>query len=204
MAISGDSDEYDYLSEAVSLSAAVEGMCLELGVRLGLGTKTIIDAVRQYCPHKLVIALDPYGNIPYTGREPVGETHYDYTNGMRNICMADLWAYVRDNPVDFRFINLSDEHFFYHHYQDGVPRYHYNGFDVDEFYSMVHLDGPHTVSAVKEEIKWFNDRMYSSATIVIDDVTPDFLDFAPIKAYLEQLGFNHIKTGGKKSIWQKV
>lgn len=200
--ILGDSDEYWFLTEAVQLSVGVDGMCCEIGLRLGMGTKTIIDAVQQYCPDKLVVSVDPYGNIPYTGREPDGETHYDYTDSMRNECMANLWAYVRDNPVDWRFVQMTDGEYF-DYYRRGVPVYGYNGSSIVNKYSMVHLDGPHTVECICDELNWFSMRMLSCATIVIDDVTPDFVDFEPIKKHLEQLKFNHIKTGGKKSLWQK-
>lgn len=203
MPLSGDSDEYWFLTEAVELSKDVEGTCLELGLRLGKGTQTIIDAVRAYCPDKLVVSVDCYGNVPYTGREPDGETHYDYTDDMRNNCMADLWTYIKKNPVDYRFIQEADFHFF-EDYKNGIMRYYYNGWHQENLYAMVHLDAQHTVADVNRQITWFEDRMETGATIVIDDVTPDFLDFEPIKQHLGVLGFEHIKTGGKKSLWKKL
>lgn len=200
--ISGDSDEYWFLSEAVELSKDVEGMCCEIGLRLGMGTKTIMDAVREHCSTKLVVSVDPFGNIPYTGREPDGETHYDYTDYMRNKCMKNMWSYVDDYPIDWRPMQMSDKDFF-QYYVNGIPRYHYNGMYLENKYSMIHLDGPHYIEAIKEEILWFNHRMDSGATIVIDDITPDFINFEPIQRWLELLNFEHIKTGGKKSLWQK-
>ena len=202
MNLTGDSDEYDYLYEAVVLSAVVEGMCCEVGLRLGLGTKTIIDAVSQHCPQKLVVSVDCYGNVPYTGREPNGETHYDYTDDMRNECMANMWAYIKENPVDYRFFNLADFDYF-ELFKNGMPYYRYGGGFWVSKYSMVHLDAQHTVADIIRQTDWFNERMLSGATIAIDDITPDFLDFEPIKQHLIQLQFEHIKTGGKKSLWQK-
>lgn len=202
MPISGDSDEYWFLTEAVELSKDVEGMCLELGLRLGKGTQTIIDAVRTHCSDKLVVSVDCYGNVPYTGREPDGETHYDYTDDMRNNCMADLWAYIKENPVDYRFIQMTDRDYFFY-FDSSIPIYGYDGVRYEDFYSMVHLDAQHTVVDIIRQTNWFNERMETGATIVIDDVTPDFLDFEPIKKHLIKLGFEHIKTGGKKSLWKK-
>lgn len=202
MTLTGDSDEYWFLTEAIELSKDVQGICCEIGIRLGLGTKTIIDAVRQYCPEKMVVSIDPFGNIPYTGREPYGATHYDYTDSMRNDCMADLWEYLRTNPVDYRFFNLSDEHFF-QFFANGIPKYDYTGWSVETQYAMAHLDGPHTVIHVSNEITWFNERMDSGATIVIDDITPDFMEIKPIQELFTQLGWTEIKLGGKKGIWQK-
>lgn len=202
MNILGDSGEYEFLTEAVELSKDVEGACLEIGLRMGLGTKTIIDAVRAFCPNKIVVSVDPFGNIPYTGREPDGETHYDYTDDMRNECLANMWDYVRNNPVDYKFINLSDNHFF-EIFSNGIPVYGYNGWTVEKLYSTVHLDGPHTVDAVTNEIAWFNERMKSGATIIIDDVTPDFMDIEPINRLFDSLNWVLHKQGMKKNIYVK-
>lgn len=201
--LTGDSDEYDFLAKAVEVSKDVEGMCIELGLRLGLGSKTIIDAVREFCPNKLVVSVDPFGNIPYTGREPDGETHYDYTDDMRNECMANMWAYIKENPVDYRFIQLSDYDFF-EVYKGGIWRYGYNGGKGEYRYSMVHLDAQHTVKDVSRQIIWFNGWMNRGATLVIDDVTPDFLDFEPIEHLLKGLQWEELKRGGKKSLWRKL
>jgi len=200
--IEGDSDEYWFLTEAVEMSKDVDGMCCEIGLRLGMGTKTIIDAVRVHCPNKLVVSVDPYGNMPYIGREHIGLTHYDYTDIMRNECMVDMWTYVRDNPVDWRFIQLADFNFF-NIYSIGIPYYDYDGGGLYMKYSMVHLDGPHSVLILDEQIRWFNARMNSGAVICVDDVTPDFIDIRPINDLFEQLGWELVKEGNKKNIYQK-
>lgn len=201
MSIEGDSGEYEFLQEAVKLSKDVEGMCIEIGLRRGLGTKTIIDAVRLFCPNKTVIAVDPFGSIPYVGREHIGEIRLDYDNPMRNDCLADMWTYVRDNPVNFRYECLTD-YLFFEKYTDGVPKY-----DLDEnfetLYSMAHLDGPHNYEHVSAEIKWFNIRMKVGSTIVIDDCTIDFIDIVPIQKLFTELGWEEIKMGLKKGIWRK-
>lgn len=199
--IEGDSAEYEFLTEAVELSKDVEGMCCEIGLRRGMGTKTIIDAVRQYCPTKTVVAIDPYGSIPYIGREHMGECRLDYTNQMKSDCMADLWAYVRDNPVSFKYFDMTDDYFFYL-FDHGVPSY-----DLDyknmPGYSMAHLDGPHTVSHISREVIWFNDRMESGACICVDDVTIDFVDIRPIQELFDTLGWEQLRLGLKKGLWKK-
>lgn len=199
--ISGDSGEYEFLTEAVELSKDVEGIAIEIGVRRGLGTKTIIDAVRQFCPNKTVVGVDPYGSIPYVGREHIGEIRLDYDNLMKADCMISLWGYVRENPVNFRMETLTD-YAFCKKYSDGVPKY-----DIDEtietLYSFAHLDGPHNYKHVSTEILWFNDRMLSGATICVDDCTIDFIDIEPIKKLFTELGWVLIKMGVKKGVWRK-
>src|SRR6184192_1340246 len=195
--LEGDSGEYEFLTEAVEMSKDVPGMCVEIGLRRGLGTKTIIDAVREFCPAKTVIAIDPYGSIPYIGREHMGECRLDYTNQMKADCMADIWAYVRDNPVDFKYFDMTDEEYF-GRFGDYVP--HYDVYVNAKFnYSMVHLDGPHTVWHICNEVAWFNKRMLEGATIVVDDVTIDFVDIAPINRMFKSIGWELVKEGLKKN-----
>lgn len=199
--IEGDSDEYWFLAEAVELSKDVEGMCIEIGLRRGLGTKTIIDAVRQFCPNKTVIAVDPFGSIPYVGREHIGEIRLDYDNPMRNDCLADMWSYVRDNPVNFRYECLTDYAFF-EKYSIGVPKYDIE-ISMEQWYSMAHLDGPHNFEHVSTEIKWLNERMKSGSSISIDDCSIDFIDIVPINKLLNTLGWSLLKEGKKKNIYVK-
>lgn len=200
--IEGDSGEYEFLTEAVQLSAQVEGMCIEIGLRRGMGTKTIIDAVRQFCPNKTVISVDPFGSIPYVGREHIGEIRLDYDNSMKLDCMADIWTYVKQNPVNYRYECLTDQAYF-EKYADGVPKYDLE-ISKEEKYSAIHLDGPHDYAHVSAEIKWFNDRTNSGAIIVIDDITPDFIDIKPINELLVFLGWNILKQGAKKGLYQKI
>lgn len=93
--IEGDSGEYELLTEAVELSKDVEGICVEIGVRMGMGTKHIIDAICEHRPGSTVIGIDPYGSILYTGREPNGPCRLDYTNEMAKRCMAAMIAPVQ-------------------------------------------------------------------------------------------------------------
>lgn len=200
--LTGDSGEYEFLSEAVQLSSHVEGMCLEIGLRLGLGTKTIIDAVRQHCPHKTVISVDPFGSIPYVGREHVGEIRLDYDNPMKNKCMSNIWAYIVENPVNYRYECLTDYEFF-EMYKNGVPKYDLE-VSKENWYSMAHLDGPHNYEHVSVEAKWLNERMKKWAVIVLDDVTPDFIDIVPVNKLFDEMGWVLYKEGQKKNIYVKL
>lgn len=198
--ITGDSGEYEFLTEAVELSKDVSGMCIEIGLRRGLGTKTIIDAVMQFCPDKTVIAVDPYGSILYKPRDHMPECRLDYTNQMKFECLAAIYDYLVDHPVDFKFYNWTDE-FYFNKMSDGEVTYELET-DFKKYFSMVHLDGPHGVPEVCKEIDWFSERMLPGSILVIDDITPDFL---PIEKVEEHMGdrFECIKKGFKKGIWRK-
>jgi len=196
--IEGDSDEYWFLTEAVEMSKDVEGMCCEIGLRLGMGTKTIIDAS---LPCQTIISIDPFGSIPYVGREHIGPVRLDYTNGMYKQVMADMSAYVLDKPVEWLFFKMTDCEYF-NKFADGVELYELEEIVCNK-YAMVHLDGPHEYKAIYNEFVFFNDRMDSGATIVIDDVTPDFIDIAPVNQLFESNGWELVKQGLKKNIYQK-
>lgn len=202
MAISGDSGQYEYLTEAVELSKDVEGILVEIGLRRGEGTKTIIDAVVVHRPGSIVLSVDPFGSIPYIGREHVGPIRLDYDNSMYRQVMADMSAYVIDKNIEWQLLKMTD-HRFFDNYEHGFELYELQPYVVNK-YAMVHLDGPHHFGAVAGEISWFNDRMDKGATIVIDDITIDFIDIKPIQRIFKQLNWTEIKLGLKKGIWQKL
>lgn len=198
--IDGDSGEYEFLTEAVEMSKDIEGMCCEVGLRRGLGTVTIIEAVRQFCPSKRVISIDPYGSIPYVGREHVGKIRLDYDNQMRDETVSEI--YQRLKGVNWQFFNMTDEQFFTQ-MSDGVQ---WNELDTqyEIFYSMVHLDAEHYFDAIRNEVLFFGRRMTTGGIIVIDDFTEDFIKVQPVVDMMDSYGFVEVKRGLKKSIWRSL
>jgi hypothetical protein len=199
--ISGDSGEYEFLTEAVQMSKDVEGLVLELGVRAGMGTKFLIDACVECRPGATVISLDPYGSILYRPREHMEECRLDYDNAMGKQCMVDLAEYVLDKPVHWMPLKMKDMEFF-RAFDIGVELYEIDAVRVNK-YATVHLDGPHSVEHVLYEVQWFDERMDKGATIVLDDVTPDFIRIEPVNEYFEFLGWDLVKKGIKKNIYVK-
>ncbi len=201
MEITGDSGEYEYITKGMELSKDAEGLCLEIGLRRGLGTKYIIDGIVDYAPHKIAMAIDPYGSIIYEGREGQ-RCRLDYTNEMMQDCQINLQQYAKDKGVLYLFWALEDMEFF-ERFGDGVPVYQ-DFKRLETKYSFVHLDATHTVEAVSKEILFFSPRMDSKAVICIDDVTIDFMDIVPIEAVLFKEGFELIQKGLKKALYQKI
>ena len=198
--ILGDSAEYEFITEGVELSKDVDGLCIELGLRRGFGTKTIIDAIKDFCPDKVSIAVDPYGSIEYEHRE--GEfVVLDYSNTMKNECMQSIHAYAEEQGVHFIPFILEDTEFF-KSFKDGVPIYRTVKQVINQ-YSFVHFDAPHAVLPLKTEIDFFNPRTPIGGAYVFDDI-----DFYPhneeTEPYLFKLGFDLIKKGGKKALYRKV
>lgn len=199
--IEGDSGEYEFLTEAVELSKDVEGMCIEIGLRLGLGTKTIIDACVTHRPRTTVISIDPFGSILYQGREHMPPCRLDYTNDMYKQVMSDMSGYVLDKNVNWLMFKMTDIRFF------SIANYGVELYDLEpkivEMYAMAHLDGPHSGWALIEQCAWFSSRMKIGSTIVIDDISEDFCDIKPIQRWFKSHNWEEIKLGLKKGIWQK-
>lgn len=163
----GDSGDYHLLTKGIELSAGVPGLTCEIGLRRGGGTKYIIDAIAQYCPNKVHIAIDPYGNIEYEHKE--GDiVRLDYTNDMRDECLANLYQYTKVKQVPFIFFNLEDTEFFYR-YSTGVPVYSQVK-EVIKHYSFVHFDGPHALLPLCREIDFFEGKVLPGACWCFDDV----------------------------------
>lgn len=195
--IFGDSSEYEYITKGVELSKDVDGLCIELGLRRGFGTKTIMDAIKEFCPHKTSVAVDPYGNIEYFHKENE-RVRLDYTNQMRNDCMLALYAYSNVIGVNFQPYILEDIEFF-DKYRDGVIIYDYNKTTVNK-YSFVHFDAGHAHHDIITQIAFFEKRCESGSTWCFDDVV-DFYDHDLIEVILFRIGFELLNKGGKKALY---
>ena len=203
MSIEGDSGEYEFLTEAVRLSAHIDAPSVEIGVRMGMGSKTMMDAIVEFCPGKTHIGIDPYGSILYEMKETVEPCRLDYTNDMYKQCMADLFRYIIGKPVEFLPFKLSDMQFF-GRFRDYVPIYNLEEY-LGHKYSCVHFDGPHTADSVLSEVYFFHERTESGATFAFDDIGVEdfFYTHSIVHDWLLENGWGCLKTGVKKALYQK-
>lgn len=195
-----DSGEYELLTEAVSLAKDVDGMCLEIGLRFGRGMATIVEAVAQHSPQKVCISLDPYGSLLYHGRE--GHIcRLDYDEQMRNACLSQMYVFVNEKQVHWKFIELSDADFYVQN-KNGVIVYDLEK-KILNTYSLIHFDGPHNIKDLKDEFNFFYPRMTIGAIGVWDDVTPDFFDVNELQKHMGDK-MELVIMGAKKGLWRKV
>jgi hypothetical protein len=188
-----DSDDYNVISEGVAAVANVSGMTCEIGLRLGGGTKTIIDTLIETKQNKVHIAIDPYGNIDYIETDD-STRKLNYTNQMRNQCLVNMYMYCLTLEAPFLFFNLEDTEFF-KRFSDGVPIY--NEYKtIETQYSFIHLDGPHNVESLLIEIDFFHNRTPVGAIMVFDDVAN--YDHGEVHDYLASLGWISLKTSPRK------
>ena len=197
-----DSTEYELLIEAATVGCRVPGMGIELGLRRGGGSRMIMDAFIASRVFKTHVMVDPWGDIDYlTNEKQVRLTHTDYTNDMRNDCMANLFGYYRGKPVNPVVFNMEDSEFF-KRFADGVPTYFNRGKMLENMYCVAHLDGPHDSTVVIEEAEFFAPRMHAGAMLVCDDV--NLYDHKRAEdRIIGDLGFEIYKKGARKNVYRK-
>ena len=195
-----DSLEYNVLRNAALSIKDVDGMTCEIGVRRGGGSKIIIDAlIESGNINRHHICIDPYGNIDYVRTDNL-TGRLDYHNQMRNDCLFNIYAYVRNLPINLHFFVLEDVEFF-KRYSDGVPVYHYEKTLLTK-YALVHFDGPHSVDLIKQEINFFIDKTNPGSIFVFDDIR-DY-DHNKIEDLLFSNGWVLLEKGQHKASYRKV
>ena len=191
--IRGDSTDYDLL-EKWSKDFDCQGYkTCEIGVREGLGSKIIMDGVRNNYIH---VGVDPYGDLVYQhfddqaqrqwiGYEPgVAPT---YPDSMRDTLLYDMMPYRKKGK--FTLCNMTDEDFM------NISKH------KESKFAFIHLDGPHTTKAVSTEAVWFANHSAPNTRIVFDDYKN--YDMAVIARLLEYYDFKVIESGKNKCLMEK-
>ena len=203
--IRGDSTEYNLLEKWISKMATPAEMwdnqegatgeiapdwkpiSVEIGVREGLGSKTIMDSFRKlfHGKHKdkitkqyKHIGIDPYGNLKYQHYDTSPAYTADYTEEMRLQLEKDFLIYP-----EFKLYHMTDIEF--------MKRYP----DLNNV-SLVHFDGPHKTADVIAEAVWFAQRATYGARFIFDDY-PKY-NMQLISDCLKQFGFKVLEQGENK------
>lgn len=163
-----DSSDYYLLEDSVKSIRSVPGIVCEIGTRRGGSLKIIIDSLLENGDeHRNVLALDPYGHMPYQMTEVVN-VRLDYTNQMRDETVSALYGYVQQKPVNLVVCFLEDTEFF-KRFSDGYPFYNEEKTVLNQ-YALVFFDGPHSVSSIQTEIEFFQSRTVLGSVYVFDDI----------------------------------
>ena len=147
MTIEGDSIEYELLKkwtlELPFPEKPKHVTTAEIGVRKGLGSKIIIEAMKmriENTPYHHV-AIDPYNNLSYVHFDNQEAVTADYDDKMKKEMLEDF-----KQDKEFLFFHMTDIEFM-------------NKFSKEEVkYDLVHFDGQHTTKDVLREAVWFADR----------------------------------------------
>lgn len=196
--IKGDSSEYNLIAEQIDkLKIDRATLTCEIGLREGLGSKIIMDSVRKHKPNLYKhIAVDPYGNLKYQHYDKSKEYTADYTEDMKQRTVSELYK----EYSEFTFFHMTDDYYF-----KTMGEGHQFSFDnqlmLFGLYKVVHLDGPHTTTAVTEELSFFIPRMETDSIIIIDDYK--HLSMGIVDMLLKTYNFNVAEKGDNKIIYKK-
>jgi len=163
--IEGDSIEYELLEKLCSLIMSDSPFTCEIGVRLGKGSKTILESLKHKDHYH--IGIDPYGDLDYQHFDNDSEWEHNsgksptYPNSMRTTVLQNLHF---DN---FTLYQMSDDDFMNRFY-NGVPIYKKERI-VRNDYDLVFLDGPHKTIDVLKELIFFGERLNHKGFIILDD-----------------------------------
>ena len=196
--IKGDSSEYHLITKHIGkLNIDRATLTCEIGLREGLGSKIIMDAILDSKP-KLYkhVAVDPYNNLSYEHYDNEGSVVAGYTEEMKQKTVS----YLYQNYPDFDFFHMTDDYYF-KTMGEGHQFVLNQQLVLFGLYQVVHLDGPHTTKAVIDELGFFIPRMASKGLIIVDDYTD--LQMGIVDMLLKTYNFNVVEKGDNKIIYQK-
>ena len=196
--IKGDSSEYHLITKHIGkLNIDRATLTCEIGLREGLGSKIIMDAVREHKPNLYKhIAIDPYNNLSYEHYDNEGSVVAGYTEEMKQKTVS----YLYQNYPEFDFYHMTDDYYF-KTMGDGHQLGLFNNMMLFGLYKVVHFDGPHTTEAVIQELNFFIPRSETKALFIIDDFKD--LKMGIVDMLLKTYNFNVAEEGDNKIIYQK-
>lgn len=167
--IEGDAplESYDLIKRYAKTIKGVEGLTCEIGVRMGLGSKSIIEGCLENDDKRTHLCIDPYGNIVTDNPIYGVPRRHDHTNERKFKCMMALGTFAFENKYNVLFLPFEDSEF-YNRFADGVPVY-IEEKQVINKYALVHIDGAHNYNAVAVAAKFFIARMDVNSIIIFDN-----------------------------------
>jgi len=182
--IRGDSKDYELLEKWTKDFDCQGYKTCEIGVREGLGSKIIMDNVKNNYTH---VGVDPYGNLKYQHYDNGPAYTADYTDQMRDTMLNDFKSYR--NQGKFTLCNMTDTQFM----NDSEHRH--------STFALVHFDGPHMTKDVMTEAVWFANRSAAGTRFVFDDY-PKY-NMSIVAKCLELYGFLITDKGENKCLMTK-
>jgi hypothetical protein len=179
--IRGDSGEYDLLTKWANFDCEGNYSC-EIGVREGLGSKIIMDNIKNNFIH---IGVDPYGNLNYQHYDTSPSYIADYTDEMRDRLVEDMKPY----QGRFHLANMTDTAFMQ------------SSLYADKTFAFVHFDGPHMTKDILTEAVWFANRSAPRTRFVFDDHKTYSMD--TIAYALTAFNFRTIEIGEHKILLER-
>jgi len=183
--IEGDSLDYSLLNDWADFDCKGYYTC-EIGVRKGLGSKIIMDQVKNNYFH---IGVDPYGDRVYQHTDNDANSKWNgkptpptYPDSMRDQLIKDFHWYIKQGK--FHLANMTDTDF--------MESNDYK----DKRFALVHFDGPHTTKDVINESIWFANRSAPKTRFIFDDYKT--YDMQTVADCLHHFNFKPLAKGENK------
>jgi hypothetical protein len=168
--IEGDtlSPAYDLMKSYSKTLKEVKGLSCEIGVRSGMGSKSMMEGFVENNDRRPHICVDPFGDIiMLNDRFYNGAIRCGFDNGWKCNTAIALYDWCKTNKVNLIFLPLEDVEFF-QRFNDGIPIYETEKRIVNK-YCYVHVDGPHTYNAAKNSCEFFLNKMDTGSIIAFDN-----------------------------------
>ena len=182
--IRGDSTDYDLLEKWAKDFDCDGYKTCEIGVREGLGSKIIMDNVKNAYIH---VGVDTYANLKYQHYDDSPAYTADYTDDMRDQLLKDMDPYIKAGK--FTLVNMTDTEFM----NESKP--------MHSKFAFVHFDGPHMTRDVINEAIWFANRTAPHTRFVFDDIKSYRIDL--IAHLTEFYGFKTVEMGDNKCLLER-
>ena len=163
--LEGDSIEYELIEKCCQLIKSDNPFTLEIGVRLGKGSETILKSLKN--KNHWHVGVDPYGELRYQHFDKDSDVKHSsgviptYPNSMKTTVLQNL------NFHNFILLPMCDTEFM-EKYCNGVPIYNKLK-TIRNDYDLVLLDGPHTTYDVLKEVMFFGERLNNNGILILDD-----------------------------------
>jgi hypothetical protein len=139
---------------------------LEVGNNMGGSSKCFLDVISKNKKNNYFIGVDPYGSIAYHHGAGIIESFY--TNKRYHAAMAELYTFAKEKELNYTHFKVTSEDFaciIYPH----VKIYNEKTANKLDKFSFVFLDGSHDPEVVAKEMMFFQDKIVSGGTIIVEE-----------------------------------
>lgn len=149
------------------LEKGLTGPIIEIGTNQGGSSLCIMELLYTLNKSNYLVGLDPYGGIPYHNGAFVMEKD-TYTNTLYTEAMISLYEKSKKTNIHYTHFKLPSLNFAICYngiwlYRDGKEE------PLSNNLAFVYLDGSHDPGVVKEEIKFFSQKIEFGGAVIVDD-----------------------------------
>ena len=143
---------------------------LEIGTNMGGSSKCFLNVLSANNKKNYFVGVDPYGSILYHNGGFIMKDS-PYPNGKYHSAMKEINSFVGEKELDYVHFKVTSKEFCDIIYPSiGI---HNNG-QTNKFnkFSFIFLDGSHDPEVVHQEMEFFQDKIETGCSMIVDDWDP--------------------------------